>query len=164
MEAAPLKEIRAEIKRLSEKELQDIILRLGRFKKENKELLTYVLFEEADERSFVMQIKEQMDADFDEVDSVHYYVKKKRIRKILSRLKKVIRYSSSKETEVDLLLYFCKKMLSHLPNLNRYPMLERMYIRQRDMGMRKLEKLHEDLQYDYLREFEALEEDRPAPF
>lgn len=156
MEAASIKDIRAEIKNLSEKELQEIILRLGRFKKDNKELLTYLLFEESDEHAFVAQIKEYMDEQFDEIVSNRYYIIKKNVRKILSRLKKIIRYSSSKETEVDLLLHFCRNMLKHFPRMNQYQPLANIFMRQYQMIERKLDKLHEDLQYDYLREWEAM--------
>lgn len=156
MEAASLKDIRAEIKNLSEKELQEVVLRLSRFKKENKELLTYILFEEADENGFAIQIKEYIDAQFDEIGDKHHYVTKKNVRKILSRVKKYIRYSSSKETEVDLLLHFCRNMLRHFPNMIEYRPLALIFMGQYEMSKRKLEKLHEDLQYDYQREWEAL--------
>jgi len=156
MEAASIKDIRAEIKNLSEKEMQEIILRLARFKKDNKELLTYLLFEESDEHAFVAQVKEYMDEQFDEIVSNRYYLIKKSVRKILSRLKKIIRYSSSKETEVDLLLHFCRNMLRHFPRMNQYQPLANIFMRQYQMIERKLDKLHEDLQYDYLREWEAM--------
>ncbi|MEM0995429.1 MAG: hypothetical protein AAGN35_00030 [Bacteroidota bacterium] len=158
MEPASLKDIRAEIKNLSEKELQAIVLRLGRFKKENKELLTYLLFEESDEHAFVTRMKREMDAHFDEIDSMRYYIIKKNVRKVLTRIKKIIRYSSSKETEVDLLLHFCRNMLHHFPFMDEYPPLENIFIRQYNMCRRKLDKLHEDLQYDYLQEWAALVE------
>ena len=156
MEAAPLKDIRAELKTLSEKELQDIILRLGRFKKDNKELLTYLLFEEGDEHGFVTQCKETMDAQFAEIVSRSYYQSKKSVRKILSRTKKIIRYSSSKETEVELLLHFCRNMLHRFPYMDQYSPLANIFTRQYEMCRRKLDKLHEDLAFDYLQEWKAL--------
>ena len=89
---------------------------------------------------------------------MRYYIIKKNVRKLLSRTKKIIRYSSSKETEVELLLHFCRNMLQHFPYMDEYPPLENIFIRQYDMCKRKLDKLHEDLQYDYLQEWEALTE------
>ena len=156
MEAAPLKDIRAELKTLSEKELQDIILRLGRFKKDNKELLTYLLFEEDDEFAFVTRCKETMDEQFDEILGHRHYLVKKSVRKILSRTKKIIRYSSSKETEVELLLHFCRNMLRRFPYMDNYAPLANIFTRQYEMCRRKLDKLHEDLAFDYLQEWKEL--------
>lgn len=45
MKAASAQEIKAALKQLEAKELLDICLRLSRYKKENKELLTFLLFE-----------------------------------------------------------------------------------------------------------------------
>lgn len=153
-----MKDLRAEVKRLSEKELQDIVLRLARFKKDNKELLTYLLFEQDDEHEFVRRMKEEMDEDFQTSAANSFYIAKKRVRKILTGVKKVIRYSNSKETEVDLLLHFCRNMLVYFPHMEVYPPLENIFIRQLKMAQRKIEGLHEDLQYDYQQEWEELNE------
>ena len=45
MKAATLNEIKQELTNLPSTRVLDLCLRLGRFKKENKELLTYLLFE-----------------------------------------------------------------------------------------------------------------------
>ena len=45
MKAATLNELRKELQALSSKELVEICLRLAKYKKESKELLTYLIFE-----------------------------------------------------------------------------------------------------------------------
>ena len=63
MKAVTVKEISQELLNLSPKELRDLCLRLARFKKENKELLTYLLFESSDESSYVESVKKEIDLE-----------------------------------------------------------------------------------------------------
>ena len=82
-------------KRLSNTELQQLCLRLARFKKENKELLTYLLFESQDESGYIATVQEFMDDAFELINTNNFYYIKKSIRKILRHVKKFIRYSLS---------------------------------------------------------------------
>jgi predicted nucleotidyltransferase len=156
MKAASVKEIKDELKTRSSKELLELCLRLSRFKKENKELLTYLLFESYDEMAFVESVKRDMDEQFVEVNRKSYYYIRKSIRKILSTTKKYIRYSQKKETEVDLLIYFCLKLKSFKPSINRSAALQNIYIRQIELIKKTLKQLHEDLQFDYEADMEEL--------
>ncbi|MEM0518737.1 MULTISPECIES: hypothetical protein [Aequorivita] len=156
MKAASLKEIKTELNHRSTQELLELCLRLSKFKKENKELLTYLLFESANEEGFVLSIKEKVDADFENINTKTYFYIKKSVRKILRELKKFIRYSQKKETEVELLLYFCEKLKDFQPSIKRNTTLTNLYNRQIDYISKKVETLHEDLQYDYKLELEKL--------
>jgi len=158
MKTASVKELRLALSERSPKELLEICLRLSRFKKENKELLTYLLFEASDEMSYIQSIKQLMDHEFTEINSRSFFYIKKSIRKILRNTKKYIRYSKKKETEVELLLYFCKKLQAFRPSISRNRVMKNLYYRQLEFIERKLEKLHEDLQYDYGVELENLRE------
>ncbi len=51
MKAASIQELKQELQHTSLKEITELCLRLARFKKENKELLTYLLFEASDAES-----------------------------------------------------------------------------------------------------------------
>lgn len=158
MKTASVKELRLALAERSPKELLEICLRLSRFKKENKELLTYLLFEVSDERSYVQSIKHLMDQEFTEINARSFFYIKKSIRKILRNTKKFIRYSKNKETEVELLLYFCQKLQAFRPSISRNRVMKNLYYRQLEFIEKKLEKLHEDLQYDYGIELENLRE------
>ena len=57
MKAATVKQIKEELNERSPKELVDLCLRLSKFKKENKELLTYLLYEASDEDNFIRELK-----------------------------------------------------------------------------------------------------------
>jgi hypothetical protein len=160
MKAVTVKEISQELHNLSPKELRDLCLRLARFKKENKELLTYLLFESSDEALYVESVKKEIDLQFEQVNKKSYYFIKKGIRRILLTTKKYIRYSHTKKTEIDLLIYYCSKLKKFTPSIQRNAALRNLYLRQIAVIRVKLGSLHEDLQYDYGVELKALERNK----
>jgi len=156
MKAASVKEIKDELKTRSTKELLELCLRLSRFKKENKELLTYLLFESYDESAYIEGVKKEMDDQFEQINRKSYFYIRKSIRKILTATKKHIRYSQKKETEVDLLIYFCLQLKNFKPSIHRSLALQNMYIRQIELIKKTILQLHEDLQFDYEEEMKEL--------
>ena len=157
MKAVTVKEISQELLNLSPKELRDICLRLARFKKENKELLTYLLFESTDEAAYIESVKREIDQQFEQVNKKSYYFIKKGLRRILTNTRKFIRYSHNKKTETDLLIYYCLKLKNFTPSVQRNAALRNLFLRQIVTIKEKIGSLHEDLQYDYGLELEALE-------
>jgi hypothetical protein len=149
MKAVSLKDIKLELSHRSANELQEICLHLSRFKKENKELLSYLLFLSSDEEAYIASIKKLMDEGFEAINRQSLFYIRKSIRKILTQTKKYIRYSQKKETEVELLLYFCKKMKAFRPSIKNSLQLENLYKRQVILIKKTVSSLHEDLQYDY---------------
>jgi hypothetical protein len=156
MKPATVKQLKDELVHRSHEELLETCLRLSKFKKENKELLTYLLFESTDESAYIERVRREVDAEFDEINTNNYYYIKKSIRKVLRNIKKHIRYSGKKETEVELLIYFLRKMDSFSPSVHRNKTLQGLYDRQRAMVEKKITTLHEDLQYDFRVELEQL--------
>jgi hypothetical protein len=156
MKAVSVKEISQELLNRSPKELRDLCLRLSRFKKENKELLTYLLFESSDEGSYIENVKKEIDRQFEDVNRKSPYFIKKGIRRILLNTKKYTRYSQNKKTEVDLLIYYCLKLKKFTPSVQKNKAIRNLYTRQIETIREKLSSLHEDLQYDYEPEIDAL--------
>jgi hypothetical protein len=156
MKAVTVKELKEELNNRTPKELRELCLRLSRFKKENKELLTYLLFESYSEVSYLESVKKEIDQQFEQINKKSYYFIKKSIRKILRNIKKYIRYSQKKETEIDLLIYFCTKLKKISPSIHQNTGLLNLYNRQIETIRKKLSSLHEDLQYDYGLELNAL--------
>ena len=156
MKAVSIKQLKDELSHRSSNDIKELCLHLARFKKENKELLTYLLFECQDEESFIQTLKQEVDIQFDAINTNSFFYIRKSIRKILSSIKKHIRYSKKKETEAELLLYFCKKMKTFKPSINRSTRLLNIFDTQVRMIKKAIEKLHEDLQYDYTLELEPL--------
>jgi hypothetical protein len=156
MKAASVSNIKKELKHRSPEELLEICLRLSKFKKENKELLTYLLYEIDNEAAYIESIKAEIDQQFSEINKSSYYFIKKSVRKILRNIKKHSRYSTKKETEVELLIYFCSVLKDMTPSIKRDQTLYNIYLRQIDVIKKIISTLHEDLQYDYNLELENL--------
>ncbi len=149
MKAATVVQLKKELQHRNPDEILQLCLRLARFKKENKELLTYLLFEADHEEGYIEAVKAEMDEAFSEINTNSYFYIKKSVRKILRTIKKYIRYSGNKETEVALLLYFCQELKEFNPSIKRNTTLMNLYERQLVFIRKKIDALHEDLQYDY---------------
>jgi hypothetical protein len=158
MKAASQKEIQTELENLSQQELMAICLRLSRFKKENKELLTWLLFESFDEQAFIENVKQDIAEQFAAMNTSSLYFVKKSARKILRMINKYSRYTGSAELEIQLLLHFCRLLNSSGINYGKDQALMNIYTNQVKKIEKAVAKLHEDLQYDYLKELDALNE------
>ncbi|CAN5381244.1 hypothetical protein BH23BAC2_BH23BAC2_05770 [soil metagenome] len=157
MKTATVSQLKKELSYRSPEELLELCLRLSKFKKENKELLTYLLFESIDEAEYIQNIKDEIDLEFKNINTKNFFYIKKSVRKILRSIKKYSRYSLKKETEAELLLYFCGKLKNFKPSIKRNPVLINLYQRQLLAVKKLISGLHEDLQYDYQLEIEELE-------
>jgi hypothetical protein len=157
MKAVSVVSIKKELKHLSNDELTELCLRLSKFKKENKELLTYLLFESHNETGYIETVKEYIDEQFELINTNSYFYIKKSVRKILRNIKKFARYSLKKETEVELLLYFCQKMKVFKPSIKHNVSLTNIFERQLILVKKIVATLHEDLQYDYTLLIDSLE-------
>ncbi|MEM0931666.1 MAG: hypothetical protein AAF575_02120 [Bacteroidota bacterium] len=149
MKTATIVQLKKELQFRSDEECLQFCLRLARFKKENKELLTYLLFEADNESAYIENVKSEIDEQFSDINTDSFYYIKKSVRKILRNLKKYIRYSGNKETELELLFYFCSRLKALRPSIMENTTLRNLYSRQLDYIERKIQTLHEDLQYDY---------------
>ena len=156
MKAATITEIKKELKEREPAELVSTILRLARFKKDNKELLTYLLYESENEASYINSIKYEIDEQMAVLNKWSIYYLKKSLRKVLRNLDKKIRYSGNKETEAELRIYFCQKLIADRIPINRSRVLSNLYNGQIKKIRAAISKLHEDLQYDYNHELEKL--------
>ena len=156
MKAASVVEIRKALKHCDEEELSALVLRLARFKKENKELLTYLMFESGHEDSYVAGVKEEMDLLIGQINTNSQYYIRKSMRKVLKEIRKFARYSGKKETEVELLLFFCHRLIEFQPSIRQNRSLMKLYHRQLFALKQKIKKLHPDLQHDYEQELKAL--------
>lgn len=156
MKAASVNDIKKELKEKKPAELIELCLRLARFKKDNKELLTFLLFEADDLEQYIRHVQEQTEAVFSEINTSHLYFAKKSLRKILRGINKHIRYTGSKQAEVELLLHFCQQLQSSGIKYEKNPALKNLYQNQIKKVKAAIGAMHEDLQYDYLRKVERL--------
>lgn len=152
MKIASLSEIKSELKVMPHEELIKVCLRIAGFKKENKELLNYLIFESGNEAGYRETLKNEIEEEFVTVNTKSVYLAKKGIRRILRMVSKHIKYSGSKQTEVELLIFFCQQMRSLNMSFQNSKVLINLYNRQVQNIQKALLSLEEDLQYDYKRD------------
>ena len=73
MNVVSVPDLRKKIKYIDRQNLENLCLRLARYKIENKELITYFLFESQNEFEYVIGIKRIIDKYFDEIKTANYY-------------------------------------------------------------------------------------------
>ena len=156
MKAATINELKQELSSITVEQLADLCVRLAKFKKENKELLTYLLFEAFDEQVYIENIKTEMLQQFEEINTSSLYFVKKSLRKILRTLNKYIRYTGSAEAEAKLLLFFCTTLKDSGIPIQKNPIIKNMYLNQLKKITKTIANMHEDLQYEYARELKQL--------
>lgn len=156
MKAASAQQIKQGLKELDEKALTDLCLRLSRYKKENKELLTFLLFEADDLSAYIKNINQQTDEGFGSLNIDSAFWAKKGIRKILRVANKHVRYAGNKTVEVEVLLHFCTSFKGIKTSLQRSTTLVNLYSAQLKKINAALDSMHEDLQYDYRRSLNRL--------
>lgn len=158
MKTASLSELRKEIVQLPQEDASALLVRLARYSKENKELLHYLLYEADFESGYVEKIKELIRQQFSELNRSKIQFVKKGLQRILRELKKHIKYSGKKETEIELLLFFCEQVVHAKIKIDRYPVLLNMYNRQLAAIEKAVLRLDEDLRYDYSEQIERAQE------
>jgi quinol monooxygenase YgiN len=156
MKAASIHEIKKELLTLAPKEILELCLRLARHKKENKELLTYLLYEAHDETKFIEEVRQLMDEQWKDINVSQVYLAKKTLRKVLRTAAKFIRFAASDRVGVELLLHFCVKLKTSGLPLTANTVLGNMFVQQIKKLNAHLASVHEDLQYDYHQRIQAV--------
>lgn len=159
MKAASLSELKKELNELPPKQLVELCIALAKYKKDNKELLDYLLFQAHDKTNFILEVKKEMDDHFEELKSQSnlYYVKKS-LRKLLRIINKYCKYVADKAFAAELHIYFCEKLkLSKIP-YKKSQLLVNMYEQELKKINTLISALHEDLQQDYLNDLEKIME------
>ncbi len=147
---ASLAEIKKELEKQDKKELLSQCLKLIKFKKENKELLSFLIFESGDIPVFIQKVKDEADSLFGGMNTSNVYFIKKTTRKILRNINKYIRFAESKEIEAELLIYFCNCFDRYAIPVKKSKQLLNIYTNQVKKIEDAIDKLHPDLQYDLL--------------
>ncbi|HTF82057.1 MAG TPA: hypothetical protein VL947_10040 [Cytophagales bacterium] len=156
MKVASLSEIKKELKTLDAAQILELCMRMAKYKKENKELLHYLLFEAHDDASYVNSAKEEITGHFENLNAHTPFFAKKTIRKALRTTNKHIKYAGAKHIEVELLLHFCKTMKATGMPIHRYTVVNNLYNNQIKKIQKALGSLHEDVQGDFENDLKGL--------
>jgi 3-dehydroquinate dehydratase len=156
MKAASISELKQELMNLPAKEVIELCIRLTKYKKENKELLTYLLFEAYDQEAYISNVKEEINQEFIDLPKSSPYQNKKSLRKILRAISKYSKHTASKQAEVEMLLHFCQKVKDSGIRIYKSAALTNLYTQQLKKINILFESLHEDLVFEYSRQLQAL--------
>lgn len=156
MKAATINELKQELVNSSASTLVELCLRLSRFKKENKELLTYLLFEAHNTEPYIKSVKQEIAHQFESINKSNLYFVKKSLRKIIRTINKYNRYCGLTTVEIETGIYFCTLMNEMKLPLANNPALLNLYHNQLKKINKSICSLHEDLQYEYLKAIKNL--------
>jgi hypothetical protein len=157
VKSGTLSEIKKELQELEPKQLAELCIALAKYKKDNKEYLDYLLFEAHDKSGFVKQVKDEIDKQFSELrPDTNLYYAKKTLRKILRIINKYIKYISDKGVSTELHIYFCTKLKASKIPVEKSARLVNLKAAEIKKIKALIESLHPDLQYDYLKELDAI--------
>ena len=158
MKAASLAEIKKRLVRLEQGEMLEACLRLARFKRDNKELLTYLLFASEDEKAYLASLCAEIDEQFEAMNKSTLYYSKKGIRKTIRWMEKFIRYSGNNETELEVRIHFCKTLQASKIPIKKSKVTWNMLLSQLKKIEKVLAKFHPDIQYEYRAEIDKIVE------
>ena len=156
MRSSTIHELKQELVTLKATEVTTLCLRLARFKKENKELLTYLLFEAQDEQGYIKTVKQEIEELFGTINKSQLYFAKKTLRKIVRVINKHSRYSGHKQTDIELRIFFCQQLKASGIPIRKNALINNIFNSQLKKIHAALATLHEDLQHDYSREIGEL--------
>ena len=155
MKSASVKELKAALHNLSPIEMLEVCMLMAKYKRENKELLSYLLYEADNEQQYIENIKLEIDTYFENLVVFSFSNMLKKLRKALRIANKYIKFSGSKNVEVAVLIYLCIKIKPFTLQTTSTALLN-LYNRQIIKIDKALLKLEEDLQYDYKTDIEAI--------
>jgi hypothetical protein len=157
MNVSSLQELKLELLELPPKQLVELTISLAKYKKDNKEYLSYLLFQSHNSAGFMEQVKAETDGYFEELkEQKNLYYIKKGLRRILRILNKYCKYMGDKAGTAEVQLYFIRKIREARIPIQKDARLTNLFNAQIKKIAAVIASLHEDLQADYLRELEEI--------
>ena len=127
-----------------------------KYRKENKELLTYLMFEEQSPEVFLDNYRAEMDLLFADMNTTNLYYIRKSTRRILRFASKYVKFVQAPQLATELLIYFCNGVIEHGIPLGKSTQLMNLYTGQLKKIEDLLSTLHPDLQYDLRRQIRKI--------
>lgn len=158
MNTASLSDIKKELLQLPPQELVELCVSLAKYKKENKELLGYLMFDSHNKNLYIDEIKHEIDAFIEEIEpQKNLYFVKKNLRKLLRVLTKYSKYINDKVATIEIHIHFCATLKNSGIPFQKNTMLVNLYAHQLKKIHALIDQLHEDIQADFRSDIEAIE-------
>jgi hypothetical protein len=150
MKPASLAQIKKELQQYSPEALKEMLLRLAKYKTENKELISYLLFDSDDLAGYIADLKYEISGILEEAVQKPGYQMRKGLRKAQRVISRYAKYTGFKETEAELSVFFCQWLFDR--NIHRLGIrpVQAVFYKQVDKSEKLLASVHEDLRSDYM--------------
>ena len=149
MQIPSLYEIKKELSYLNEKEINELLLDLVKFNRENKAYLYFKLYSRDNPGLFVEMVQQELEEEFTKANQSSSYHVKKSSQTIRRKFNKFLKLTKSKTDQVDLILFFCEKLTEYGYLRFRNPVVDNLYQVQLGKAKKLISGLHEDLKWDY---------------
>lgn len=143
-----LSDLKKELLELSKPELIQLCLRVAKLKRENKELLAYLIFDSGDPLFYAQKLKPEIKEVFEQPFQHAYYLTKS-MRKAMRLITKYYRFTSNKQGETELLIYLVEEFYLSWRNEYRYQALGKVIFRCLEKAQSNLKKIDEDFRADF---------------
>ena len=143
-----LSDLKKELLELNKPELIQLCLRVAKLKRENKELLAYLIFDADDPLFYAQKLKPEIKEVFEQPFQHAYYLTKS-IRKVMRLITKYYRFTSNKQGETDLLIYLVEEFHQSWRYEYRYQALGKVIFRCLEKAQTNLKKIDEDFRADF---------------
>lgn len=154
MEIAGLADIRKELIHQSPDELVELVLRLARFRQDNKALAGYWLFDRQNPTEFLRQVHQALDHGFDELNFSTGYWVKKGLRKWQRQVNLYGRICGEAWMQADMQSYYVWVCLRAQKRLSDPNYLAPLLASAEKKRVTLVKKLDDDVQHDIQRQFE----------
>lgn len=143
-----LSDLKKELLELSKPELIQLCLRVAKLKRENKELLAYLIYDVDDPLFYAQKLKPEIKEVFNQPFQHPYYLTKS-IRKAMRLITKYYRFTSNKQGETELLIYLVEEFHQTWRYEYRYQALGKVIFRCLEKAQSNLNKIAEDFKADF---------------
>lgn len=157
MKAATLNQIKKELETISPQKLMALSLRLIKYKTENKELISYLLFDEDDQAGYISDIKYEISNLLETIKVMPPFMAKRTLRKSLRLITKYSKYMGSKDAEAELLIYFCRIVYDQGISRYTYKAILNIYLNTLIKVQKLLPSVHTELRNDFEQEIIRLQ-------
>lgn len=157
MQIPSLSEIKKELSYLNEKEVNELLLDIVKFSRENKAYLYFRLYSRDNPGLFVEMVQQELEEEFAKANRSNSYYVKKSSQTIRRKLNKNLKLSKNKTDQIDLILFFCEKLKEYGYLKSRNPIVDNLYQVQLGKAKKLISGLHEDLKWDYEMKMEEFE-------
>ena len=156
MKSNTIHQLEKELQNRSAEEVMEICIRLAKYKKENKEYLNFILFGADDKENYFTKVKESLEESFNQINRSTAWTTKKGLQKMARLVGKHTKQSGSLQTEIELRIWFCKRIRHARIDLDASKVTSNLFYREIDRIKVVYSKLHEDLRADYKNDLNLL--------